>query len=132
MEVVNRLESGWWDGFLGEMRGWFPSNYVAVISDEEAEELLYGEGDWMGVEMDNDGDRSASSSASGGGMLELAGGAETSDFWMPEVTSSGQVGVFSVHLYSLLTAYLDILREYAHRTEIQRSTAGCCKWISRC
>lgn len=118
MEVVNRLESGWWDGFLGEMRGWFPSNYVAVISDEEAEELLYGEGDWMGVEMDNDGDRSASSSASGGGMLELAGGAETSDFWMPEVTSSGQVGVFSVHLYSLLTVYLDILREYAHRTEI--------------
>jgi hypothetical protein len=33
LEVVNRLESGWWDGFLGELRGWFPSNYVAFISD---------------------------------------------------------------------------------------------------
>lgn len=37
IEVLNRLETGWWDGLLGEQRGWFPSNYVEIISDEEAD-----------------------------------------------------------------------------------------------
>lgn len=40
IEVLTRLESGWWDGLLGEERGWFPSNYVTVISDQEAEAAL--------------------------------------------------------------------------------------------
>lgn len=40
IEVLTRLESGWWDGLLGEERGWFPSNYVAIISDQEAEVAL--------------------------------------------------------------------------------------------
>nr|VWO94819.1 Guanyl nucleotide exchange factor Sql2 [Ganoderma boninense] len=37
IEVLTRLESGWWDGLLNDERGWFPSNYVTVISDQEAE-----------------------------------------------------------------------------------------------
>ncbi|KAJ3781256.1 hypothetical protein GGU10DRAFT_320569, partial [Lentinula aff. detonsa] len=37
IEVLTRQESGWWDGMLGDERGWFPSNYVEVISEEEAE-----------------------------------------------------------------------------------------------
>jgi len=37
IEVLTRLETGWWDGLLGEERGWFPSNYVDMISDEEAD-----------------------------------------------------------------------------------------------
>ncbi|KAI0345715.1 ras GEF [Trametopsis cervina] len=41
IEVLTRLDSGWWDGLLGpDDRGWFPSNYVAVISDQEAEAAL--------------------------------------------------------------------------------------------
>ena len=42
IEVLTRLESGWWDGLLNEERGWFPSNYVTVISDQEAEAALNG------------------------------------------------------------------------------------------
>ncbi|TFY69536.1 hypothetical protein EVJ58_g335 [Rhodofomes roseus] len=42
IEVLSKLESGWWDGLLGEERGWFPSNYVTVISEEEAEMSLTG------------------------------------------------------------------------------------------
>jgi son of sevenless-like protein len=47
IEVLTQLESGWWDGLLGiNTRGWFPSNYVEVISDEEAEmELLARDGE---------------------------------------------------------------------------------------
>ena len=40
IEVLTRLESGWWDGLLGEERGWFPSNYVTVISEVEAESIF--------------------------------------------------------------------------------------------
>ncbi|KAH0832197.1 hypothetical protein J3R83DRAFT_13116 [Lanmaoa asiatica] len=40
IEVLTQLESGWWDGLLGDERGWFPSNYVTIISDEEAELAL--------------------------------------------------------------------------------------------
>jgi son of sevenless-like protein len=40
IEVLTRLESGWWDGLLGQERGWFPSNYVTVISDHEADAAL--------------------------------------------------------------------------------------------
>lgn len=40
IEVLTQLESGWWDGLLGDERGWFPSNYVTTISDEEAELAL--------------------------------------------------------------------------------------------
>ncbi|KAI0826880.1 ras GEF [Trametes gibbosa] len=40
IEVLTRLQSGWWDGLLNDERGWFPSNYVTVISDQEAEAIL--------------------------------------------------------------------------------------------
>ncbi|KAF8208652.1 SH3 domain-containing protein, partial [Mycena galopus ATCC 62051] len=28
IEVLAQAASGWWDGLLGNERGWFPSNYV--------------------------------------------------------------------------------------------------------
>ncbi|TIB11047.1 hypothetical protein E3P92_03045 [Wallemia ichthyophaga] len=40
IEVLTTLDSGWWDGLLGNDRGWFPSNHVIKISDDEAAALL--------------------------------------------------------------------------------------------
>ncbi|KAF8635804.1 hypothetical protein AX15_000011 [Amanita polypyramis BW_CC] len=40
IEVLSQQPSGWWDGFLGDERGWFPSNYVMIISEEEAEQVF--------------------------------------------------------------------------------------------
>lgn len=41
IEVLSQLENGWWDGLLDEStRGWFPSNYVELISDEQAAQAL--------------------------------------------------------------------------------------------
>ena len=37
IEVVTRSEHGWWDGILGEQRGWFPSNHVEIIAEDELE-----------------------------------------------------------------------------------------------
>jgi hypothetical protein len=33
IEVFNRDDSGWWDGQCGDVRGWFPSNYVGRIGE---------------------------------------------------------------------------------------------------
>ncbi|ORZ02341.1 ras guanine nucleotide exchange factor domain-containing protein [Syncephalastrum racemosum] len=33
IEVLNRDDSGWWDGSSGGVRGWFPSNYVGRIGE---------------------------------------------------------------------------------------------------
>jgi son of sevenless-like protein len=32
IQVITQLASGWWDGVINGVRGWFPSNYCAVIS----------------------------------------------------------------------------------------------------
>jgi len=38
IQVITTLESGWWDGIIGNnVRGWFPSNYCAIIPGPEAE-----------------------------------------------------------------------------------------------
>lgn len=31
IEVLSQLDSGWWDGWCRNNRGWFPSNYVQII-----------------------------------------------------------------------------------------------------
>jgi son of sevenless-like protein len=123
IEVLTRLESGWWDGLLGDERGWFPSNYVTVITDEEAEAALSGSEYLMqplstpdsitdesnstvttgrsavhGGHWDN-GDMGYSDSRSG--LVELAnaaldeGGTPANDFWMPQVTPEGAVSARS-------------------------------------
>ncbi|KAF7977036.1 hypothetical protein HWV62_4796 [Athelia sp. TMB] len=115
--VVNKLDTGWWDGFLGDVRGWFPSNYVTTISEEEAEELLFGEqtslsmhaspssrreivtrnpsdsdDDWL----HSDIDRSTSSSTST--LAEMVGATpEINDYWCPEMMADGQIVYVNTH-----------------------------------
>ncbi|KAF8603022.1 kinase-like protein [Ceratobasidium sp. AG-I] len=44
IEVLTKPESGWWDGLVtkdhGYERGWFPSNFVVVISQAQAKTAL--------------------------------------------------------------------------------------------
>lgn len=117
IEVLTRLESGWWDGLLGDERGWFPSNYVTVISDQEAEATL-GASDFEGpqssigddsvVDIAHSMERSLSQSDHGGDWLERepeysnagrangnanghAMGTQHHDFWVPQVSADGRV-----------------------------------------
>ncbi|KAG6856589.1 hypothetical protein H0H87_002795 [Tephrocybe sp. NHM501043] len=91
IEVLNQEPSGWWDGLLGDERGWFPYNYVELISDEEAEHLI------------------SASESSGPDTLDLShittpkaaqyaddgrksqARSPLNDFWMPQVTPEGQI-----------------------------------------
>ncbi|KAJ7459684.1 ras guanine nucleotide exchange factor domain-containing protein [Mycena latifolia] len=120
IEVLTQQPSGWWDGLLGDERGWFPSNYVTVISDEEAE-LAFSSSEASipdrstndfhadnnsvldmshammgGTQAENEEWLDAEIGGLQGGMEELANAAlseplQSSDFWMPEVTSDGQI-----------------------------------------
>jgi len=117
IEVLTQQPSGWWDGLLGQERGWFPSNYVVMISDEEADLVLSNAG-YSTVDDQNSGiqlnSNDISHSTAGGTQAENEewldnelsfrnGLQETptrslqsnqpSDFWMPEVTPDGQVGL---------------------------------------
>ena len=120
IEVLTQQPSGWWDGLLGKERGWFPSNYVVVISDEEAE-LAFSAADYSTVDgqtsglQHNSGDISHSTpgdtQAENDDWLDnevsFQNGLQArkftrslhsnqpSDFWMPEVTPDGQVGSIS-------------------------------------
>jgi son of sevenless-like protein len=35
IQVITQLESGWWDGYMQGVRGWFPSNYCQLIPNTE-------------------------------------------------------------------------------------------------
>lgn len=38
--VTQREDGGWWEGTLGEMTGWFPSNYVKEYKCERNVDLV--------------------------------------------------------------------------------------------
>jgi len=38
IQVLAQLESGWWAGYCEGRQGWFPSNYVEVLAEEDFEE----------------------------------------------------------------------------------------------
>jgi son of sevenless len=35
IKVIMSLESGWWDGVINGVRGWFPSNYCELVESIE-------------------------------------------------------------------------------------------------
>lgn len=83
IEVLSTLASGWWDGVICDqkIRGWFPSNYVQKISDEEAawarEQMM---GWWEGDEDEANNRRSSVASASGVGASNGFTGGVVTDY----------------------------------------------------
>lgn len=35
IQVITQLASGWWDGIINGVRGWFPSNYCVIVTGPE-------------------------------------------------------------------------------------------------
>lgn len=107
IEVLTQLESGWWDGLLGDERGWFPSNYVTIISEEEAELALSAiesqqqaqptvmrtnaAGEPYGSDAGWGSENATTSNVLEHGNTASDGGVTSSDFWMPRVTVDGQI-----------------------------------------
>jgi len=120
IEVLHRQPSGWWDGLLRDERGWFPSNYVTIISLEEAEIAFsgsdYSAGDGM-AQLDSDNGVLDMSDAMMQGQVQneewlefeisnenkrlipaggsASQGSQTNDFWEPNIMDDGRVCISS-------------------------------------
>ena len=107
IQVITQLESGWWDGVINGIRGWFPSNYCAVVprSTNNGEEERNG-GDMQedpettslrGTDYSN----SDSESVNGNDTSQLPiEGAESKEqeeaaFWIPQATPDGRLFYFN-------------------------------------
>lgn len=112
IQVITQLESGWWDGVINGVRGWFPSNYCQVIPSPEDAQEGKPNGVGMGIEgdledeeeeeedseeqFDDDADESERDDMS----HVLAAGRNTSgragaDFWIPQATPDGRLYYFN-------------------------------------
>lgn len=107
IQVITQLESGWWDGVIHGVRGWFPSNYCAVVSapfedarggrmgqDSEAEE---SEEEYIENEMGLD---SSFGRGAVNGVLAQHDALPTSTqeeaaFWIPQATPDGRLFYFN-------------------------------------
>ena len=98
IQVITQLESGWWDGVIYGVRGWFPSNYCALVtpsfadgssmaSDSEAEE---SEGEYTEPETEG-----ASNGVSGQHHDAAADEQEEAAFWIPQATPDGRLFYFN-------------------------------------
>ncbi|KAI4227835.1 MAG: hypothetical protein L6R36_002129 [Xanthoria steineri] len=109
IQVLTRLESGWWDGVIHGVRGWFPSNYCAFASPPEDAALRRSQGLQTAPEapvetttedeyddFDLEPDANGSSSRNGG----PADGPddhkqEEAAFWIPQATPHGKLFYFN-------------------------------------
>lgn len=119
IQVLNQLETGWWDGVMGNIRGWFPSNYCAVIPVSEVSDSFdhphYGD---VGAESGADDDyyyyddaRDGAGYDSDGSqrdelpILPIEGARRSNEpeeaaFWIPQATADGRL-----FYYNTLTGY---------------------------
>jgi hypothetical protein len=106
IQVITQLESGWWDGVINGVRGWFPSNYCAVVTraTDEAED------ERNGGDMDDDHDtqslggtdytNSDTESMNGNDTILPIERNENSKeeeaaFWIPQATPDGRLFYFN-------------------------------------
>lgn len=110
IQVITRLTSGWWDGVINGVRGWFPSNYCVVVTgldDATAKDAPQrtNEGDVMSEsgtdeEYDEFDDRySANHAHRNNGSKQSTDGAdkeqEEAAFWIPQATPDGRLFYFN-------------------------------------
>ncbi|GIC85747.1 putative cell division control protein Cdc25 [Aspergillus udagawae] len=117
IQVLNQLETGWWDGVINNsVRGWFPSNYCAIITDpselvdqvvhprdedEISAESATGEDEYEEEhEHDEDEVDSAGNPRDSQPILPIEGVAapkeqEEAAFWIPQATPDGRLFYFN-------------------------------------
>ncbi len=107
IQVLTQLESGWWDGVINDVRGWFPSNYCTVLPSEESNdpvETLQEESEQSAEsgteeEYDEEDEDSDSHTQDEDSDLPIEGGnnsnQEEAAFWVPQATPDGRLFYFN-------------------------------------
>ncbi|KAG8165674.1 hypothetical protein KVR01_004226 [Diaporthe batatas] len=100
IQVITQLESGWWDGVINGVRGWFPSNYCQIITSPDdlpdSEQQDNGFGEQPEEEIDEDPyDDNDDADMSELEELPLegtsAGDRSKADYWIPQATPDGRL-----------------------------------------
>jgi son of sevenless-like protein len=110
IQVITQLESGWWDGVINGVRGWFPSNYCQIVSspddlpdhgqnghfdhrEEELEEVdVYEDG--FDQDDDSEGEGHSGLPMEGADMGD--GSRATAYFWIPQATPDGRLFYYNM------------------------------------
>ncbi|CAG8050231.1 unnamed protein product [Penicillium nalgiovense] len=113
IQVLNQLETGWWDGVIDDVRGWFPSNYCAPITEADdfndqfthahhETELSADSGleDEYGDGHDEDEVNSEGNARDSQPILPIEGipapkEQEEAAFWIPQATPDGRLFYFN-------------------------------------
>jgi son of sevenless-like protein len=107
IQVITQLESGWWDGVINGVRGWFPSNYCQIITspDELPDPLPNGHIDHVEEEPDEPEvyeevyeEEEEEADGVNGLPLESAdtGDRSRADFWIPQATPDGRLFYYNM------------------------------------
>ncbi|KAL1835647.1 hypothetical protein VTJ49DRAFT_6295 [Mycothermus thermophilus] len=102
IQVITRLESGWWDGVINGVRGWFPSNYCQIITAPEELQDLEDGGYADRVDDENDDQEAYDDGLDEDDGLEeddgeglplegTDGDRSRADFWIPQATPDGRL-----------------------------------------
>ncbi|CAG8111353.1 unnamed protein product [Penicillium olsonii] len=112
IQVLNQLETGWWDGVIDNTRGWFPSNYCTVLTeaDDFGDQFVHshdtdlsadsGLEDDYGDGHDDDDVDSEGNSRDSQPILPIEGvpaakEQEEAAFWIPQATPDGRLFYFN-------------------------------------
>lgn len=95
IQVITQLESGWWDGVINGVRGWFPSNYCAVVHPDDGRSRLAGDSEAEESEEEYDG-YTLDHGVNGASEQHTATNAEEeAAFWIPQATPDGRLFYFN-------------------------------------
>lgn len=84
IQVITQLASGWWDGIINGVRGWFPSNYCAIISEPDRSSEI-GTPDRPTFDPGPESDEPSSEVRK----------REEAAFWIPQATPDGRLFYFN-------------------------------------
>lgn len=103
IQVITQLESGWWDGVINGVRGWFPSNYCVIVHNNDVDNVDDDDDsdDLTSVDYDED-DRNKS---------KESGRDEEGAFWIPQATQDGRLFYFNT-LTGVSTMALPLGKNY--------------------
>ncbi|KAK3846612.1 MAG: ras guanine nucleotide exchange factor domain-containing protein [Linnemannia gamsii] len=100
IQVLAQLDSGWWAGHCQGRQGWFPSNYVQVLGDDDLEdddsqdgEDPEHEGEDLDYQQQQQQQKSGVEEQRGKMFLKRGTTLKMSadDLWLPQTTPDGQV-----------------------------------------
>lgn len=103
IQVITQLDSGWWDGIINGLRGWFPSNYCEVVSHptDHARDTFMDVGASRLAE-ESDGEYGEDelvmlrAQLNGSNMhVESPAAQEEAAFWIPQATPDGRLFYFN-------------------------------------